>query len=103
MVRVLKRPEVVVDLEDIWWYVAQNSLRDADKLLDNIQEKLLRLAEFPQMGTSQNDLKPSLRSFAAGNYLIFYFPLTDGIDVVRVLHGARDLEAIFQSGESWNE
>ena len=97
MVRVFKRPEAETDLEDIWWYIAQNNLLDADKFLDRLQEKLVKLAEFPQMGTSRDELRPSLRSFSVGNYLVFYFPLSDGIDIVRVLHGARDWEAIFQS------
>jgi len=77
MVRVFKRPEAETDLEDIWWYIAQNNLLDADKFLDRLQEKLLKLAEFPQMGTSRDELRPSLRSFSAGNYLVFYFPLSD--------------------------
>ncbi len=97
MVRIFKRPEAETDLEDIWWYIAQNNLLDADKFLDRLQEKLLKLAEFPQMSTSRDALRPSLRSFSVGNYLVFYFPLGDGIDIVRILHGARDLEAIFQS------
>jgi toxin ParE1/3/4 len=97
MVRIFKRPEAETDLEDIWWYIAQNNLLDADKFLDRLQEKLLKLAEFPQMGTSRDALRPSLRSFSVGNYLVFYFLLGDGIDIVRILHGARDLEAIFQS------
>jgi toxin ParE1/3/4 len=62
MVRILKRPEAVTDLEDIWWYIAQNNLQDADKLLDRIQEKLMNLAEFPQMGMGQDELKLGLRS-----------------------------------------
>jgi toxin ParE1/3/4 len=33
-----------------------------------------------------------LRSFSVGNYLIFYFPIEGGIDIVRVLQGARDIE-----------
>jgi toxin ParE1/3/4 len=103
MVKILKRPQAVIDLEDIWWYVAQNNLQDADRLLDRIQVKLMNLAEFPQMGMGQDDLKPSLRSFTVGNYLVFYFPLVDGIDVVRVLHGARDLETIFKSDGSWQD
>jgi toxin ParE1/3/4 len=103
MLRILKRPQAVTDLEDIWWYIAQNNLQDADKLLDRIQEKLMNLAEFPQMGMGQDGLKPGLRSFTVGNYLVFYFPLVDGIDVVRVLHVARDLDAIFQSGGSWQD
>ena len=44
------------------------------------------------IGRMRDDLQPDLRSFAAGSYLIFYRPIDDGIEVVRVLHGARDIE-----------
>lgn len=37
---------------------------------------------------------PGLRSMPFGRYLIFYLLLSDGIDLVRVLHSARDLEAV---------
>jgi toxin ParE1/3/4 len=38
---------------------------------------------------------PALRSLSVGNYLIFYRPLADGIEIVRVLHGARDIDSLF--------
>jgi hypothetical protein len=38
---------------------------------------------------------PGLRSFPFGRYVIFYVPLDDGIDVVRVLHAAREIDAQF--------
>ncbi len=92
MPRLLKRPEAENDLEEIWWYIAQDSPKNADSFLDRIQESCLALADFPKMGTSRNELKMGLRSQPVGNYLIFYFPLNDGIDIVRVLHGSRDIE-----------
>jgi toxin ParE1/3/4 len=98
MAQLLKRPAASADLEDIWWYIAQDSPEAADRLLDRIQEKLLSLSQFPHMGASRDDLMPRLRSFSVSNYLIFYFPLEDGIEVIRVLHGARDAEVIFQLG-----
>jgi toxin ParE1/3/4 len=98
MAQLLKRPAASADLEDIWWYVAQDSPAAADRLLDRIQEKLLSLSQFPHMGASRDDLIPRLRSFSVSNYVIFYFPLEDGIEVIRVLHGARDAEVIFQLG-----
>jgi len=39
-----------------------------------------------------------MRSFPFGRYVIFYVPLEDGIDVVRVLHSARDIDAVFDEG-----
>ncbi len=40
-------------------------------------------------------LAADLRSFPFGRYVIFYMPVQDGIDVVRVLHSARDVDAAF--------
>lgn len=94
MSRLLKRLEAECDLEEIWWYIAQESPNNADRFLDRIQERCLSLADFPQMGASRNELKTGLRSQPVGNYLIFYFPLEDGIDIVRVLHGSRDIESL---------
>jgi toxin ParE1/3/4 len=91
MPRLLKRPEAENDLEEIWWYIAQDSPNNADRFLDRIQERCLSLADFPQMGTSRDELKAGLRSQPVGNYLIFYFPLDDGVNIVRVLHGSRDI------------
>ena len=99
MPRVSKRPEAESDLDEIWWYIAQDNPDNADRFLDRLQERCWALADFPQMGTSRDDLKAGLRSHPCGRYLIFYFPLEDGIDVVRVLHGARDVEALFDPNE----
>lgn len=94
MPRVLIRPEAECDLDDIWWFIAQDSPQNADGFLDRMQEICLVLADFPLMGTSRDGLKPGLRSQPVGNYLIFYFPIADGVDIVRVLNGARDIENI---------
>ena len=47
------------------------------------------------MGRVRDELEPGMRSFPFGRYVIFYMPIDEGIDVVRVLHGARDIDAIF--------
>jgi len=95
MPRILKRPEAQNDLDEIWWFIAQDSPDNADKLLDRIQDSCLTLADFPKMGVSRNEIKNSLRSQTIGNYLIFYFPLEDGIDIIRVIHGSRDMDRLF--------
>ena len=94
MPRLLKRPEAENDLDEIWWYIAQDSPHQADRFLDRLQERFLALADFPKMGTSRDDLQAGLRSQPVGNYLIFYFPLADGIEIVRVLHGSRDVASL---------
>jgi len=46
------------------------------------------------MGTGRSELKSDLRSHPVGNYVVFYFPLENGVDVVRVLHRSRNIETL---------
>jgi toxin ParE1/3/4 len=70
MARVDKRPLAEADLDDIWWYIAQDNPDAADKLLDRLEERCTALAEFPLTGMSREELLPSLRSVTVGNYVI---------------------------------
>ena len=95
MLRIIKRPEAENDLDDIWLYIAQDNLDNADKLLDEIEEISRKLARFADMGQNRDDLHPGLQSFPVGKYLIFYIPINGGIEIVRVLHGMMDIDALF--------
>ena len=63
--------------------------------MDHLDEQFRVLATQPMMGRAHDELAPGVRSFQFGRYVVFYVPLHDGIDVVRVLHGARDIDAVF--------
>jgi len=95
MAQVIRSPQAEEDLAEIWIFVAENNLEAADRLLDRINEKARSLLQFPEMGRDRSDLAPSLRSIPEGNYMIFYRIAGDDIEIVRVLHGARDIERIF--------
>lgn len=95
MLRILKRPEAEKDLEEIWFYIAQDNLDKADKLLDEIEETSQEIAQFTNMGRNRDELHPGLKSFPVGKYLIFYLPISGGIEIVRVLHGTRDIATFF--------
>ncbi len=95
MARILKRPQAESDLDEIWLYIAQDSPDNADAFLDELEKRCEALAQFPFIGTNRDELMPGLRSLAVGGYLIFYLPIEDGIEVVRVLHGMRDIDVIF--------
>jgi toxin ParE1/3/4 len=99
MPRVRRKPLARADLLDIWNYVADDSPAKADRLLDSINKQCQALARFPKMGRARNELGASLRSFPVGNYVIFYREVSKGIEINRVLHGARDIEGIISSGE----
>ena len=69
---------------------------EADAWVDRVDTKLHLLSPQPLMGRSRDELSPDVRSLPFGRYVILYLPLADGIDVARVLHSARDIEAIFE-------
>jgi toxin ParE1/3/4 len=91
---VSKSPQARLDLVEIWRYIAEESLLSADSVLMDIDEKLRMIAEFPEIGRLRNELAQDLRCFPVGKYIIFYRPVKNGIEVVRVLHGSRDIEEI---------
>lgn len=91
MERIIKSPRSRGDYLEIWLYIARDNADAADRLVSSFDEKLNLLAKSPEMGKPEEDLAPSLRSFPVGNYLLYYRPILDGIELVRVLHGARDI------------
>jgi len=91
MTRVVLTDSAKQDRLDIWLYVAADNLDAADRLLDEIDDTLCLLAGAPSLGRARDDIAPGLRYFPIGNYLILYEALTDGITVVRLVHGARQL------------
>ena len=88
-------PSAESDLADIWDYIAQNSPDNADRLIDRIfQTCQENLASSPHMGRPREELSPGLSSLIIGDYIIFYRTIDSGVEVVRVLHGRRDIEGI---------
>ena len=96
MARVTRRPQAEADILEIWDYIVDDSILDADRWVDSLDEKLALWATQPMMGRSRDELAPGIRSLAFGRYVVFFEPLSDGIDVVRVLHGSRDIDATFE-------
>ena len=91
---VHRSPLAEQDYRDIWRYIARDNEDAASRLLRRIDRKLELYTENPGMGTKRDKLAPGLRSFPIGNYLAFYRIVRDGIELVRVLHGARDLKKV---------
>lgn len=93
---VFKRPQALVDLAEIWAYIADDSPAHADSFADLIDSTFQALARHAGMGRTRTDLGRNIRRFGVGRYVIFYSPTASGIEIVRVLHGMRDIEAVFQ-------
>jgi toxin ParE1/3/4 len=83
------------DLIDIWLRIAEDNPAAADKQLDVIEAACAVLAEHPQMGPGRPDLATELRYWVVGEYLVLYRETAGSIEVVRVVHGRRNLPDLF--------
>lgn len=83
------------DLDEIWMYVAKDNRTAANQLIEEFYRKFLLLASQSLMGESRDELAAGLRSFSCGNYLLLYHLSEHGIEIVRVIHAARDVGAQF--------
>ncbi len=79
----------------MWGYVAEDDASAADAMLDRVFEVTRKLAEWPEMGRERPELMESLRSFAVGSHLIYYRIRGGQLEILRVLHGRRDVDALF--------
>lgn len=87
-------PAAEADLDDIWLNIALDNPAAADRLIDSIQRRTDQLSEFPELGPTRPDIAEAARSLNVGDYLILYRIETGTVEVVRVVHGARDLTTL---------
>ena len=91
-------PLAVSDLEEIRDYVAERNVDAAEQLLDAIEEACNHFGHHPQIGRSRDDLIPGIRVFPVKkNYAVFYRVLADAVEIVRVVHAARDFSRLFEN------
>ena len=102
MAEILRSARARADLVSIGDDVAERmqSLASANRVLNAIEQKLTLLLRHPLAGEARSDLAPNVRSFPVRkyDYVIFYRPIEEGIEVVRVLHGSRDIPEVFRQG-----
>ncbi len=96
----LVAPRAETDLDDIWLYVAKESggMEVATRLVDSITDRFLFLTSFPYAGRSRDqDFGAGTRSFPVGEYVIVYSVEGEDVFILRVVHGRRDIEALFEA------
>jgi len=96
--RPVLSPEVRIELDEIWEYTAirSSSLEIADRLVDMITQHFSLIARHPGIGRQRDDLRPGYRSFVVGQYVILYRARESRVEIMHVIHGRRDLEALFE-------
>ncbi|HEX7759460.1 MAG TPA: type II toxin-antitoxin system RelE/ParE family toxin [Caulobacteraceae bacterium] len=83
------------DIEDIWLYIAADNVNAATRVLDLIEQAEMRLCEFPDLGQARPEVRADLRHWPVGSYLVVYRVTSSRLEIVRVVHGARNLVDLF--------
>jgi toxin ParE1/3/4 len=92
-----RAPRADSDLDEIWYYIAKESgsVEIADRFIDSITDRFYLLSRSPYIGRRRDDdLRPGLRSFPVGRYVIIYRIENDDVVILYVLHGHRNLETL---------
>ena len=93
--RYVFTPEAAHDLDDIWEYIALDSIDAADRVITEIRHACKRLSQSPGIGHAREDItmRP-VKFWGVFSYLIVYDPASSPLVILAVLHGARDVESL---------
>lgn len=90
---IARNARAEADLIAIWLHIARDNEAAADRLLDRFEARWQQLASFPSSGAPRDDIAPGIRHLVIGEYLTLYRVAGDAIQILRVLHGHRNIEA----------
>ena len=104
MARVIVRAEAEADVDAIAAFIAQDNLTAALRFYDRVQETYDRLAVWPHIGSrrmARNPALAGLRSYPIRgyrDYIVFYLTAGDTVEILHVIHGARDIPTLLDEG-----
>jgi len=91
----------VSDLEQIRDFLAVQDITAASRLLDEVDRTCRNLEPFPELGVNREDIEFGLRMLLVRkHYAIFYRVVAPSVEIVRVIHAARDFDRLFDNGSS---
>ena len=85
------------EIKSVIFNITQENPPAATKFLKSLVDKLDTLALLPRIGVERSEYGEGVSTFPFGNYIIFYQPTDSGVDIIRFLHGARNLPYVFRS------
>ncbi|MEH2221549.1 type II toxin-antitoxin system RelE/ParE family toxin [Nostoc sp.] len=106
---VSKRPQVIRDLIELATYIAEDNLEASDRFLRAAETTFKQLGKMPGMGKPCQFSHPNLAGVRQQaikgfkNYLVFYLPSDSGVQILRVIYGGRDIEAILDEDLGEND
>lgn len=104
--RIVIRPMAQTDLDDTAEYLVRENPAAAIRFLAATEETFKQLLATPGLGRVRAYLNPKLKDLRSWRirgfekWLAFYRPTDGGIEVVRILHGARDLGPLLSEDEA---
>lgn len=97
MARYTLRPKANADLGEILAYTRRQWSNDqADAYLSSLPDTFSLLADASLIGAVVDVPSVELRRFVKGPHLVFYIPISDGVEIVRILHGSMDAQEILK-------
>ncbi|HEX8626229.1 MAG TPA: type II toxin-antitoxin system RelE/ParE family toxin [Allosphingosinicella sp.] len=103
MKRVDITPAADRDADEIFAYIAGDDPRAAEEQIQRIFTAAKRLADFPESGRARPELGPGARTIVVGRYLLLYRVGPDSVDILRIVHGARELAGLLDDDEAKEE
>ena len=97
MAEVRRSPQAEIDLEMILGDLDQNDHAYSQRYATAFDEKSKVIGQFPEIGRPRPEIAPNLRSTLVHPYVIFYRFEADVVQIIRILHGKRDLRSIMQA------
>jgi len=91
-------PLATADLQNIGQYIAKDNFQAALTLVDRLESRCKDAVANPRIGRNRLELQRGLRSLTEGDYVIFYRTLDSTIEIVRIVHGRRDLAKVLKKG-----
>jgi toxin ParE1/3/4 len=79
------------DLIAIWLGIAADNPQSADRVLDAIERRWRQIAQYPYSGIARDDIAPGIRHLIVGQYLTLYRVTGETIEIIRILHGRRNI------------
>jgi len=96
MATVKRTVESRRDYLQIFVFVGEQNIDAAQRLVEMFDRNLEMLSDMPGLGPRRPELGKGVRSFPVGKYILLYRAIDDGIELLRGLHGARDLRRVFR-------
>ena len=94
---VRRSPQAIADVDEIWFHIASDNEEAATRTITRIAEATGRLADFPSSASPRPELGDGIRSLPVGAYRVLHRVEGDHVLIVRVIHAARDIGALFDA------